>query len=185
MFGKEGSRKYLNWPERAAFLRVVEREPNLRDRTFCLALFYTGCRISEALNLTKNRVDAADGALVFETLKRRKRGCFRSVPVPTRLAAQLQTLATGSDGRIWPFSRTTAYRIVKEKMAAAEIEGIKASPKGLRHSFAVACLSRDVPLTVEQKWLGHARLETTAIYLEIGGKEERRLAQRVWSTHGP
>ena len=31
-----------------------------------------------------------------------------------------------------------------------------------------------------QRWLGHARLETTAIYLDVHGEEERELAMRVW-----
>jgi integrase/recombinase XerD len=29
-------------------------------------------------------------------------------------------------------------------------------------------------------WLGHARLETTAIYLDVSGEEERDLAKRFW-----
>jgi hypothetical protein len=31
-----------------------------------------------------------------------------------------------------------------------------------------------------KKWLGHARLETTAIYLDVSGEEERKLAARLW-----
>jgi site-specific recombinase XerD len=51
----------------------------------------------------------------------------------------------------------------------------------LRHGFAVACLTQKIPLPAVQKWLGHARLETTAIYLEVSGDEERELAKRLWS----
>jgi integrase len=32
-----------------------------------------------------------------------------------------------------------------------------------------------------KKWLGHARLETTEIYLEIVGFEERKMAQLLWN----
>jgi len=85
MFDREGNRKYLNWPEREAFLRVVQKEPDLARKAFCLTLFHTGCRITEALNLTADRVDRSEQSLVFETLKRRKRGHFRSVPVPETL----------------------------------------------------------------------------------------------------
>ena len=59
--------------------------------------------------------------------------------------------------------------------------GGMASPKGLRHGFAVACLAQKIPLTTVKKWLGHARLETTAIYLEVSGDEERELAKRLWT----
>jgi len=37
-----------------------------------------------------------------------------------------------------------------------------------------------VPLNMTQKWLGHARLSTTAIYADAVGAEERQLAQRMW-----
>jgi site-specific recombinase XerD len=66
-------------------------------------------------------------------------------------------------------------------MEKAGITGGMASPKGLRHGFAVACLAQKIPLTTVKKWLGHARLETTAIYLDVSGDEERELAKRVWS----
>lgn len=183
LFDHDGRRKYLNRKERKAFLSAVLRESDATRKAFCLTLFHTGCRISEALNLTVNRVDPADGTLVFETLKRRRGGHFRSVPIPdnlTRLMAGLVSDASGD--RVWSFSRTTAYRIIKEKMIEAGIEGAKACPKGLRHGFGIACVSTKIPLTTVQKWLGHSRLQTTAIYLEASGQEERDLAKRVWKT---
>ena len=65
-------------------------------------------------------------------------------------------------------------------MAGAGVTGGMACPKGLRHGVAVACLAEKIPLPTVQKWLGHARLETTAIYLDVQGQEERALAQRLW-----
>jgi integrase len=183
MFDRQGGRKYLNRLERRAYLQVVKDEPEALRRAFCLVLFYTGCRISEALNLLAGQIDLTGKAVVFETLKRRGRGHFRSVPVPDALADLLGKIMAGQDptAKIWNFSRTTAYRLVKTKMATAGISGGMASPKGLRHGFAVACLAQKIPLTKVKKWLGHARLETTAIYLEVSGDEERELAERLWS----
>jgi integrase len=65
-------------------------------------------------------------------------------------------------------------------MVQAQIVGAMASPKGLRHGFAIACIGKSIPLPTIQKWLGHARLETTAIYLGASGEEERTLARRLW-----
>lgn len=68
---------------------------------------------------------------------------------------------------------------------AAGITGGMACPKGLRHGFAIACVGQGIPLTTIQKWLGHARLETTAIYLDATGdevfNEERELANHLWA----
>jgi integrase len=181
MFDRRGSRKYLNAVERRAFLQAVRNEPDARRRAFCLTLFNTGCRISEALNVTAERLDPANKAIVFETLKQRKTGRFRAVPVPDSLIELLRQAAPAqAAARVWNFSRPTAYRLVKDCMARAGITGGMASPKGLRHGFAVACLTQKIPLPTVQRWLGHARLETTAIYLEVSGDEERELAKRLW-----
>ena len=183
MFDRSGNRKYLNRAERNAFFKAASAEPDLAHKAFLLTLFYTGCRISEALNLTSERVDLRAKALVFETLKRRRRGYFRSVPVPDSLVRLLKPLLEPppDSERIWELSRTTAYRLVKATMAKAGVAGGMACPKGLRHGFAVACISENIPLTIVQKWLGHARLETTAIYLGATGDEEREFAKRLWS----
>lgn len=183
MFDRGGSRKYLNRVERRRLLGVAKGEPDALRRAFILTLLYTGCRISEALNLTPGRVDLAQRAFVFETLKRRKRGHFRSVPVPDLLCELVRPLVRGRDAssRLWAFSRATAYRYVKRLMSCAGIAGGMACPKGLRHAFAVACLAQGIPLTTVRKWMGHAKLETTAIYLDVSGDEERQLARRLWA----
>ena len=182
MFDRSGNRKYLNSDERKAFRRATRAENDLLRRAFLLTLFHTGCRISEALNVTVGRIDLMNSAITFETLKRRKPGCFRSVPVPDALIEIMHGLVAGKDHneRLWKFPRSTAYRMVKAKMKQAHIAGGMASPKGLRHSHGVACVAVKIPLTTIQKWLGHARLETTAIYLDVLGEEERALAKRLW-----
>jgi integrase len=103
-------------------------------------LAHTGCRISEALALTADRVDMAGGLVVFETLKKRRRGIFRAVPVPPDLLDALELVHGiteaqrrpdgGSGRRLWPWSRTTAWRRVQEVMHMAGIEGPQASSPG-------------------------------------------------------
>lgn len=182
MFDRRGNRKYLSGSERKAFLRAVETDNCLSRKAFLLTLFYTGCRISEALNLPVERIDLTNSAVIFETLKRRSPGYFRSVPVPDSLTKMMAPLVAGKSQseRLWKYSRSTAYRMARAKMRQANIVGGMACPKGLRHGHGVACVAAKIPLTVIQKWLGHARLETTAIYLDVLGDEERALARRVW-----
>jgi integrase/recombinase XerD len=50
-------------------------------RTFCATPHATGCRVSEALACTAKRIDLAGRVAVFESLKKRRRGVFRAVPV--------------------------------------------------------------------------------------------------------
>jgi integrase/recombinase XerD len=83
--------------------------------------------------------------------------------------------------RIWKWSRTTAWRRTKEIMAAANIIGLPAMPKGLRHGFGVHAFQSFVPPHLVQRWLGHASLRTTAIYADVIGPDERAFAARMWS----
>ena len=185
LFDAEGHRKYLTPRERRAFLRAASRMP-VEVETFARVLCETGCRLSEALALTGDRIDVGAGLIVFETLKKRRSGVHRAVPVSEALIDRLVEAhglkeAGAAEMRLWPWCRMTGYRRVLEIMAAADISGLHATPKGLRHGFAIAALEKGIPLTLVQKWLGHASLSTTAIYLNAVGAEERRIASRLWS----
>ena len=103
LFDSTGQRKYLSSAERKAFLQAAKQQPR-EIRTFCLTLYYTGCRISEALALTPQRIDLAECHLTFESLKKRRRGIFRSVPVPLSLIDTLDVVH-----RIGPSPKRTSH----------------------------------------------------------------------------
>jgi site-specific recombinase XerD len=67
-------------------------------------------------------------------------------------------------------------------MRKAGIAECLCKPKALRHAFAVEAGQKGIPLNIVQRWLGHARIETTAIYASAIGEEERNLAKRAWSS---
>ena len=185
----DGTRKYLTAGERDGFLRAAEQADRV-VRTLCTTLAYAGCRLSEALALTADRVDLAAGVLVFESLKKRRSGIFRSVPVPPALLEALDLVhgirelhgrrGKGRDVRLWPWSRMTGWRAVHAVMRSAGLDGVPASPKGLRHGFGVAAVTAGIPLNLVQKWLGHAQLSTTAVYANAVGAEEKDIARRMW-----
>lgn len=181
LFDRRGHRKYLVAAERLAFVNAALRESDL-IASFCLTIAVTGARISEVLALTSDRIDAANQAIVFETLKQRESGVFRAVPVPFWLLRIIGKLQPTSNARLWPWGRTTGWKIVKLVMRKAGIVDHLCMPKALRHSLGVEAGQQGVPLNIVQRWLGHARIETTAIYASAIGQEERNLAQRAWSS---
>lgn len=190
LYDLRGNRKYLTVSERTAFLNAAERMPP-EVRTFCLTLAYTGARVSELLALTPRRFDFAARLVVIESLKKRRRGVYRAIPVPATLLAELDhvhalELARQDDvlaeRRIWRWCRTSAWNHVKTCMAVAEVSGPQAMPKGLRHAFGVGTVQAGVPLNLLKKWLGHARLSTTEIYADAVGAEEQAIANRFWQT---
>jgi site-specific recombinase XerD len=79
------------------------------------------------------------------------------------------------------FSRTTAWRLVKKVMHEAGINGDAHSmPKAFRHSFGIAHAQAKTPPHLMQRWFGHAKIETTHIYLDAVGDEERDFASSIW-----
>lgn len=184
LFDTEGGRKYLCANELPRFLKAAQRSDAL-TAAFCALLALTGCRISEALALSPSRIDVMTGRVVFRTLKRRK-VLFRAVPVPPELMISLCAIAKGRapSEALWSWSRTTAWRRVRTVMEAAGIAGPQAMPKGLRHGYGVACAEENISMPTVQKWLGHAKLETTAIYQQAVGREEKAFARRLWRRVG-
>ena len=188
LYDSRGRRKYLVPKERSAFLRAALGVGGMVG-TFCAVLAFCGPRISEVLALTPERLDDANGAINFETLKRRKKGIIRAVPVPRQLLDQLEAVHNYREAqrdpvrageRLWPWSRTTAWRRVKEVMRQAGHPDYVSKPRALRHAFGAESALNQVPLTLVKKWLGHAKLETTEIYTSLIGEEERALARLTW-----
>lgn len=183
-----GRRKYLLPSERYEFIRLALRIGG-EDGAFCATVAICGCRISEALNLTPEQIDDRTQTISFETLKRRRRGLFRSIPVPSSLLNTLNTATSfrarqqepaAARERLWSWSRTTAWRRIKGMMLELDIPQFVAQPKALRHALAIDASRKKIVPGLTQLWLGHAKLETTMLYATPVDDEERELARLLW-----
>jgi integrase/recombinase XerD len=189
LYDRAGARKYVNQAER---LRLIEASHSLAPshELFVLTLAWTGARVSEVLALSPSSFQVESGVVSIQTLKRR-RPIVRELPLPPALMSALDehfgVRAAQFDPRLaakrlWPWHRVTAWRVIKALMAQSRVFGRPASPRGLRHGFGVGAVQAGVPINLLQRWLGHARLATTAIYLDASGPEERSIADRFWRT---
>lgn len=192
LYDAEGNRLYLTRQEREDFLKCAQqngRRPEVQ--TFAETLAYTGCRISEALELVPNRIQASENKIVLRSLKKRRSDVYREVPVPEDVIKTLdlvhQVVKHQNSKRLsnlvplWKWTRQHSYEIIKNLMIDAGIpEGKHRTPKGLRHAFGVNAIAKGVPITLLQKWLGHSDLNTTGIYANAIGKEESDLAMKMW-----
>jgi len=91
LYGPSGGRKYLNAAERRRFIHAARRAETA-TRLFGLVLAWSGARISEALAVTPAVIDIEGGVVSIETLKRRKRGIVRQVPLPARRTARTRSV---------------------------------------------------------------------------------------------
>ena len=198
LYTRTGERKYINQAERQRVLDAIEHmqracaqklAAQTRERAlFSLLLTWTGGRVSEVLAVRANSFQLERNLVSLRTLKRR-RPHVREVPIAPGLMAaidqhfgltELQRDPETASRRLWSFSRVTAWRLVKGAMLEAGIVGRPACPRGLRHGFAVGTLQASVPLNLVQRWMGHARISTTAIYADASGDEEATFAARFW-----
>ena len=110
-------------------------QPDKTIRGFCYLLYYTGCRISEGLEVTPERIDWQEEKIVLRTLKKqgkKKDVTYRAILVPYDFLDMLDMIHTlkGKNAlpkrqRLWTWHRSTAWRKVKEVMEQAGIEGVQ------------------------------------------------------------
>ena len=89
----------------------------------------------------------------------------RVVPMSPRVRTLLEPYFTLQSE--WFCGRRQAQNIVKRVANRAKISDPPISPHVLRHTFATSALQKGLSLAALQKILGHDRLSTTAIYLNL------------------
>jgi integrase/recombinase XerD len=150
----------------------------LRDRALLELLYSTGARISEAVGLDVDDLDAAHRTVLL----RGKGGKSRIVPVGRPALAAVDAYLVrarpvlAAKGRGTPtlllnargarLSRQSAWHVLR---SAAETAGLTAdvSPHTLRHCFATHLLAGGADVRVVQELLGHASVTTTQIYTHV------------------
>jgi integrase/recombinase XerD len=146
-----------------------------RDRALLEFLYGTGARVSEAVGLDVDDIDAAAAAVLLHG----KGGKDRVVPIGSYALDALDTylvrgrpaLVSGGGGRAALFlnmrggrlTRQSAWTILRE---VADRAGVRATvgPHSLRHSFATHLLDGGADVRVVQELLGHASVTTTQVY---------------------
>jgi integrase/recombinase XerD len=132
-------------------------------------LFQTGARVSEFVNIKADEVFFEEQMIL---IAKAKGGKNRYVPILPQLAQELRTyLGHRTTGHLFetvqhtPYSPRRIQQIIKETAADAQITK-RVYPHLLRHSVATTLLERGMTIEQIQKFLGHAKLETTQIYAE-------------------
>ena len=153
---------------------LIKAAPHPKAALLMLMQWRAGLRVSEALT-----VEVSDLKLVCERpnirIRQGKGGRPRVVPVHDDLKGALSNaIAYGQvrRGRIIEVTRSTAWRWVKDATGRAmELGAIspgrRVGTHTLRHSAARHWISSGIPINVVSRWLGHASLQTTLVYLEI------------------
>ena len=157
-------------PEEVA--RLLEAAPGPKYKAALSAAYGAGLRASEVVALKVSDVDSRRMLLRIEQGKgRRDRHAMLSPQLLEllrdwwRIARPPGWLFPGRDPML-PLTTRQLNRAVHAAAALAEIKK-RVTPHTLRHSFATHLLEQNIDIRVIQVLLGHAKLDTTAIYTRV------------------
>lgn len=152
-------------------------------RTCIMFLAYTGCRISEALNLQIKRLDISAGKAIFVDTKTNEN---RTVYFTEPLSGNLKVLIEGRepDGRVFTNTKGEKVQVtdfnsqLKRRAVAAGVTK-RTFPHNFRHSYITHMLEAGVPITEVASLAGHKDIQTTySTYMHLADTTLKKAAMR-------
>jgi len=160
-------------PEEVA--RLLNAAPGLKYKAALSVAYGAGLRAAEVVSLKVCDIDSKRMIVRVEQGKGHK---DRNVMLSPSLLDLLRAWWRVARPRGWlfpgrnPVQPMTTRQLNRACHAAAEAAGIEknVSPHTLRHSFATHLLEQNIDIRVIQVLLGHAKLDTTALYTRVATK---------------
>jgi integrase/recombinase XerD len=152
--------------------RLLEAAPGLKYKAALSVAYGAGLRVSEVAHLKVSDIDSERMTLRVEQGKGQR---DRYVMLSPQLLELLRDWWRAARPQVWlfpgqnPINPMTPRQLNRAVTAAKDLAGIakRVSPHTLRHSFATHLLEQGVDIRVIQVLLGHAKLETTALYTRV------------------
>jgi len=154
---------------------MVDLAVNPDDAMFIRTLFMMGCRIHELMSFENDMV--TDTGVAVKT-----KGGDTKLKVFTKDFRDVFLRYTkGKRGRIFPMSYNYYYTLMKR--LGKQVKHPEIAPHMLRHARAIDLLRKGMQLSDVQQFLGHANINTTAIYLMITGGDLAKQLEEVEGNH--
>lgn len=151
----------------------------VEEKLLIWTLLDTGLRVSELCSLTPQHILWQEKSLRITGKggSQGKKSKQRVVPLSQRMRTLLEHYFSLHDQ--WFVGVRQAQKIVKKVANKAHLHK-NVTPHVLRHTFATLALQKGISLAAVQKALGHNRLTTTAIYLNLTDTHVIEEFERKW-----
>ncbi len=165
-------------PEEVA--RFLEAAPGIKYKAALSVAYGAGLRVSEVVSLKVSDIDSKRMMLRVERGKGGKDRHAMLSPVLLELLRDWWRIAR-PQGWLFPgqnpVNPMTTRQLTRACHAAARMAEIdkRVSPHTLRHSFATHLLEQNIDIRVIQVLLGHAKLDTTALYTRVATNTIRQV----------
>ena len=161
-------------------VRLLDAAPGLKYKAALSVAYGAGLRVSEVVAL---KVGDIDSKRMIIRVEQGKGGKDRYVMLSPHLLELLRAWwrATRPQGWLFPgrdpVQPMTTRQLRRACHAAAHMAeiGKPVSPHTLRHSFATHLLEQNTDVRVIQVLLGHAKLDTTALYTRVATRTIRKI----------
>jgi integrase/recombinase XerD len=161
-------------------VRLLDAAPGLKYKAALSVAYGAGLRVSEVVALKVGDIDSKRMIIRVEQGKGRK---DRYVMLSPHLLELLRAWYKAARPQGWlfpgmnPVNPMTTRQFRRACHAAAHMAeiGKPVSPHTLRHSFATHLLEQNTDVRVIQVLLGHAKLDTTALYTRVATRTIREI----------
>jgi site-specific recombinase XerD len=172
-------------------VRLLDAAPGLKYKAALSVAYGAGLRVSEVVALKVSDIDSKRMVIRIEQGKGRK---DRYVMLSAHLLELLRAWYKAARPQGWLFpgrdrvQPMTTRQLNRACHAAANMAEISkpVSMHTLRHSFATHLLEQNIDIRVIQVLLGHAKLDTTALYTRVATKTIQQVMSpldRITLTH--
>lgn len=160
--------------------RILRACKNLKHVAILYALYGSGLRISEVVNLRVQDIHWDRSQVLVKMAKGNK---DRMVMLPDKLKQILRMYFEQYQPAYWlfegadkdrPYSMSSIRKIVDVATKRAQVTR-KVTPHVLRHCFATHLLDRGVDCRYIQELLGHKDIKTTLVYTHVTNKGKTRI----------
>ena len=160
--------------------RFLDAAPGLKYKAALSVAYGAGLRVSEVVALKVTDIDSKRMVIRIEQGKGHK---DRYVMLSPHLLELLRAWYKAAHPQGWlfpgqnPVSPMSTRQLTRACHAAAHMAeiGKRVSPHTLRHRFATHLLEQNIDVRVIQVLLGHARLDTTALYTRVATRTIREI----------
>ena len=162
----------------------------LKHRIALMLIYSAGLRISEAVKLKISDIDFDRQTIMVRDGKGLKDRCL---PLSKVIALGLVKYLAEFKPQNWlfnsnkignPYSRRSIQSVMQQSIAKAQIDKPKASVHSLRHSFATHLLENGVNIVTVQTLMGHSKIETTLVYLQLLSRNTQSVKSPLDSLYG-